>query len=455
MALRLVLVLVLVLVSAVAAAVPETSCCSDRVHLAGEHARQIARCHARAAAKGVAVDPACLASAAGALAYAFGRLDGCPPRHDAAFGSADLEHVVGDVASALRPQLRASACAARKLKALGRFAVSVARTFASGRPAGGPGETDAAVIALRQRLGDTFAAIERGRRCATTNDASLLSLMLASGVPGSSAPDGILRASLRLCPACGDGVEGGAEECDGADAPSCPGACTSSCRCPACGDGVKNQASEACDGADAALCRGLCRDDCTCPMPVCGNGVREAGEECDGAALTSGCAACLPDCTCTAPVCGNGVVEEGEGCDRSRCPYQGDLTLDCSYDCQCCYEGDCYEFGCCGYGEICMPYPTTGYCLQFSCDDAHPCGFGATCGPNTLPSGLPGSGPGPVCRPHPRYPCFFQALNGFFFLPCADPGVCVNGYCCVPSGAPCTAATGCCDGLACTDGVCV
>jgi hypothetical protein len=451
MALRL--VLLLLLVSPVAAA-PATRCCGDRVRVAGERARQIARCHARAAARGVAVDPACLASVTGALAYAFGRLDGCPPHHDAALVSADLERVVGAVANALRPQPRASACAARKLKALGRFALSVARTLASRRPGGGLDETDAAVVPLRQRLGDVFAGIEHRQRCATTNDASLLSLMIASGVPGGSAPDGILRASLRLCPACGDGVEGGAEECDGADAPSCPGACTSSCRCPACGDGVVNRANETCDGADAPLCQGLCRDDCTCPTPVCGNGVREAGEECDGAALSPRCAACLPDCTCTAPVCGNGVVEKGESCDQSRCPYQGDLTLDCSWDCQCCYQGDCYQFGCCGYGQICMPYPTTGYCLQVSCNDEHPCGFGAVCGPNTLPSGLPGSGQGPVCRPRPLYPCFFQEFNGFFFLPCADPAVCVNGYCCLPQGATCTTAEECCTGLACTNGVC-
>src|SRR5438128_4621151 len=65
---------------------------------------------------------------------------------------------------------------------------------------------------------------------------------------------------------------------------------------PVCGNGVRD-VGEDCDGVDAPFCPGRCQGSCTCPAPVCGNGVVELGEECDGAgACATG--VCKSDCTC-------------------------------------------------------------------------------------------------------------------------------------------------------------
>src|SRR5207249_2809773 len=65
-----------------------------------------------------------------------------------------------------------------------------------------------------------------------------------------------------------------------------------------CGNGVR-EVGEDCDGADAPFCPGLCQGSCTCPAPVCGNHVVELGEECDGTSAGA-CATgvCRSDCAC-------------------------------------------------------------------------------------------------------------------------------------------------------------
>src|SRR5207253_1794858 len=67
---------------------------------------------------------------------------------------------------------------------------------------------------------------------------------------------------------------------------------------PVCGNGVR-EVGEDCDGADAPFCPGLCQGSCTCPAPVCGNLVVELGEECDGTSAGA-CATgvCRSDCAC-------------------------------------------------------------------------------------------------------------------------------------------------------------
>jgi hypothetical protein len=62
----------------------------------------------------------------------------------------------------------------------------------------------------------------------------------------------------------------------GYDSPICMDAPAS-----VCGNNIK-EVGEDCDGADAASCPGVCQPGCTCPVPSCGNNVIEVGEECDG-----------------------------------------------------------------------------------------------------------------------------------------------------------------------------
>ncbi|MBI4818449.1 MAG: hypothetical protein HY791_19440 [Deltaproteobacteria bacterium] len=109
---------------------------------------------------------------------------------------------------------------------------------------------------------------------------------------------------------CGDGIINVlGEQCDGADAPECPGLCQVDCTCAVvsvCGNDV-TEGAEACDGTDDAACPGLCQGDCTCgvPPPVCGDGVvNQISEECDGAddgACPGLCEAAT--CTCSASIC--------------------------------------------------------------------------------------------------------------------------------------------------------
>jgi hypothetical protein len=262
-------------------------------------------------------------------------------------------------------------------------------------------------------------------------------------------PDGTLLVSLRLCPACGDAARGGVEQCDGVEAFQCNGPCRPDCTCPTCGDGVKNQTTEACDGADAAACQGLCLPDCTCPAPVCGNGIKESGEDCDGPGALGACGSlCNPDCTCGPAVCGNGIVEQPEQCEGTVC-YEGAYPVaGCRPDsCTCCGY-PCYAFGCCDPEEACMPYPSTGYCFKFTCNQNPACGYGFECIDSPYPFF-----PGKVCAGSPGTTCFLPDFTGGTVLPCVPPGVCQGGHCCLQGGEGCSDARSCCSGT-CTDGTC-
>jgi hypothetical protein len=441
-----------------------TRCCADRLRVAGTREKQLLACHARAAARGLAVDPACVAKVGDALTRKFARIedsDGCPGSGNGARVDADLDRMVATIAAALRPTSAASTCAARKLKATGRFASTTARLFAlqAPYPTGHLDVLDPFTLPYGQQFLATIAALETRVDCLTTGDGTRLVQLVTIGTSSSPfvPPDGMLLTSMRVCPACGDLVQGGAEQCDGAfDAPDCDGPCRADCTCPVCGDGVKNQTTETCDGADAAACQGLCLADCTCPTPVCGNGVKEAGEDCDGAALGACGSGCQADCTCPPAVCGNGIIEQGEQCDGATCDMDGFSAPGCSPSCQCCDLGVCQLIGCCDPHDICIPLMLgfgSGYCIPaVSCTTDANCTSGYSCVPNANPPPAIGFCSGNVGTACPTV--FIPDFGGInYTYPCVPPGVCPSGVCCLPSGTTCAADADCCNGT-CAGGTC-
>jgi hypothetical protein len=426
-AIRLVLASV-VLLSGVAHASsdPANVCCAKRLRTTAVRERQLLHCYAVAASRGVAVDPTCVATEGAALARSFRKIESgnaCPGPGDEDRVQSDLERIATLLANALRPTSTASACASRKLKAAARFAEQLLHAAAKYPPH--PQDDIVALLpllnAFDQRLTATFASLDARSDCLTHGDAAAIEGLVLQGRGSSAAsPEGAMVAALRLCPQCGDGTAGGAEECDGADASSCNGPCLADCRCPSCGDGVTNQPSEMCDGADDGACHGLCRSDCTCPPPVCGNGVKEAGEQCDGAAL-GGCASCQPDCTCSPPVCGNAVVEPGEECDQGL--DNGSADSCCTAACQFAAAGTTCTGGTCS--------GATWYCIATVCGDGV-VAPGEDCDPpdcvtcdyacHTIVPSLCGNGvvdPGEACEPPGVGGCGHDCQ----LAPCAPPGM--------------------------------
>lgn len=454
---------------------PAASCCAAKVRSTGARERMLFRCHTRAAARGVAVDPACVAAVGDVLDQSFARIEnagGCAGIGDAPRVHADLERLVGAIATSLRGAQAKSACAARKLKVTGRLALSMARLFAGYAPKPGDhlSDLDPAATDLLLRLRASFAKLEGNPLgCPTAGDADDVSRMvvIGSAAPPSIVPDGLWRDAMMVCdPSCGDQVRGGVEQCDGIDRFDCPEVCQPDCTCPFCGDGVKNQ-NETCDGADATACQGLCQGDCTCPTPVCGNDVLESGEECDGTAPAI-CPVCQADCTCAPGACGNGIVEGGEQCDGSTCLYDG-VRLGCRAPgpngCSCCSDANCYGFGCCDEGTECLPAPTTGFCFKIFCDVGTPdCGWGYTCthfaelawpyvqreptSPPIVDRSVCAGQLGSICV-LPDYDPVFSA----FLLPCVEPAICRRGNCCLPAGESCGESSQCCSN-SCTADVC-
>jgi hypothetical protein len=457
MAIRFVLaLLVLVGGAAHASSDPATVCCASRLRTTAARERQLLRCHAQAAVHGVAVDPACVAGEAAALARSFARTEAanaCPGPGDETLVQADLERIAARIAGALRPVPTASGCAARKLKAAGRLAQLTLRAFSQHppHPADQLGTLDQIILAFIDRMNATFLLLDTRPGCLTTGDAATVANLVTIGNDvQSSSPDGALLAARRLCPRCGDGVHGGAEECDGIDAASCgDGLCLPTCKCASCGDGVRNQPSEVCDGADDAACHGLCRSDCTCPPPICGNGVKEAGEQCDGTDLGTACASCQADCTCSPPVCGNGIVEAGEECDGGFCYLPNALgPAGCTASCHCCDGGYCPEAGCCDPTDHCLPNPggVTGTCFQTQCRPDRPCPSGYTCAPSVSDPNLG------YCLGDLGSLCAYTSQ----ITVCVPPAVCpstILGFCCLPPGSACGGNSDCCSRL-CSGGTC-
>jgi hypothetical protein len=200
----------------------------------------------------------------------------------------------------------AASCKASKAKATGKKASSLMKAFGKNIKSPSPAKLAQSISKAESKFTKGFTKAESKGGCLTTADAGAIEAKV----------DALVADAVEdLGPTCGNGVAGGGEECDGADAPDCPGLCQVDCTCITilCGNGTVDGA-EQCDGADAADCPGLCQPNCICPAPLCGNGILEAGETCEPPCSTGGpCGPgqlCTVDCKCdTAVPCNCGTPD--------------------------------------------------------------------------------------------------------------------------------------------------
>jgi hypothetical protein len=200
----------------------------------------------------------------------------------------------------------AASCKAAKAKATGKKASSLMKAFGKNIKSPSPVRLAQSISKAESKFTKGFTKAESKGGCLTTADAGAIEAKV----------DALVADAIEdLGPTCGNGVAGGGEECDGADAPDCPGLCQVDCTCITilCGNGTVDGA-EQCDGADAADCPGLCQPNCICPAPLCGNGILEAGETCEPPCSTGGpCGPgqlCTVDCKCdTAVPCNCGTPD--------------------------------------------------------------------------------------------------------------------------------------------------
>ncbi len=240
---------------------------------------------------------------------------------------------------------------------------------------------------------------------------------------------------------CGDGVQGGTEECDDGNHISDDG-CDRDCTLPACGNGAVdgiNTGAEECDDGNLVnedgcdqncileLCGNgeinpgweeicddggespTCDDDCT-PAQCGDENVNEAsGEQCDNGVLNSN----LPDAcrdgsgiggACQLPACLDGVTDTGEECDGGGATPSGE-TVSCDLDCtnafcgdgttnvtrgEACDDGDTSDADSCPSGVL-------GGCVAVAtCGDGIVCSDAATCdtGPGAATEECDGDGAG-------------------------------------------------------------
>lgn len=291
-------------------------------------------CHAKAEAKGAAVDPICLTKASSKVGPCFTKLEWkftCFTVGDSAAMEASSDAFVLDIVQTLDPTYPVvvqNKCSAYKKKCVSSKVGGLLACYSKAAKKGTA--VDPTCIAkVQARFDDPsngcFARIEAklGAGCLTLGDVAVVETKVDTFTFGVAAV---------LEPLCGNNTaEVPFEGCDGTDDAACPGLCRppgdlNECQCPVCGDHDVNQASEQCDRNDDAACPGLCADDCTCS--VCGNNVAEPSvETCDGtddAACPGQCRAAGDPYQCLCPFCGDGTINQGseqcDGDDDGACP---------------------------------------------------------------------------------------------------------------------------------------
>jgi hypothetical protein len=385
---------VLLLVTGDVAAGPTaaTKCQAQKLVVAGQTGAGLLHCVADAARHGVGVDAACRAHPETTLLATYAALESggtCGTTGEAATVEADVQQMVNSVSVYLRLPASPSGCSFIRERAVARLASSVFNAYARNAKSPDPVAPGNATVRARARFVAVFQRAGAHGDCLSTDDVGVVD------VPQNEC----LRVMGRLFPSCGDGVQGGTEECDLADAAACPLQCQPDCRCPYCGDGKVDVSGEECDGPDSARCSGLCQANCTCPPPVCGNGIREIGEVCDGSDAAACPGACRPDCTCTGSLCGDGVLEAGEQCDGNLVPLE--CAMSNQMPMSCVPPGQPLECTCCvPDGQQCVP--------GFRCCDSEGCYLVAPqryqCAIGCVPPGGPCTPTIPCCNPGTCFP---------------------------------------------------
>jgi len=231
-----------------AAAEPAADRCgASKSKAAASLARAHFACHASALRVGEAVDPDCVAKAAGRLASAFGKaesLGGCVTADDEASVQAIVDAARDSLLALLSPDPveEARECAAAKLKTSGRHLNSRLSCF--GKPATRSlGPSDECLAKADERLVSAVTKAESRGGCTTTGDVA------AARVVGEDAVEELVRT---LSPVCGDQIQGPSQQCEAGEDAACPGLCDQNCECdfpPVCGDGDA-ELPEECDDAN-------------------------------------------------------------------------------------------------------------------------------------------------------------------------------------------------------------
>lgn len=307
-----------------------SKCTAGRIAAAGKKASGILKCHAKAEAKGAALDLNCVGKAVAKynsdMGKATGKGDcvnaGLPNVVDATI-EAKVDAFVNSVVAEIDPGFPAPAqskCSSGEKKCVGKKAQSKAKCYQKAQLKGLPVDP-ACLTAAETKYGPCMSKAIGKADCLSGVTAATLE---------AKVDDFIRDLFGELVPNCGDGVQALTENCDDGNNANCDG-CKGDCSRPdkVCGDTIQ-ECAEACDDGNIVNCDG-CHGDCTRLDNLCGDGIPECGEVCDDGNTTS----CVPypgcNATCSAnQFCGDGLVNCGDVCDPPGSPY---LTGLCNGTC--------------------------------------------------------------------------------------------------------------------------
>ncbi len=162
---------------ALAALAPRAQCEAAKLTAVGKSAAVLFKCHARAVAQGVPVDPSCVAKATAQLASGFLRAESrgsCPFTGEVASVDVTLRAAAAALAAQQTAGSGGSTCGSRKVGAVGNLLGK--RLKAEGAHAKQPerGKIAHAVAGLGPRLALDVAKAERGGDCVTPGDGDVV-----------------------------------------------------------------------------------------------------------------------------------------------------------------------------------------------------------------------------------------------------------------------------------------